>query len=101
LRKVPVSTWNYIAEGQQSRHLGPMAEDFYSAFQLGTTDRAIGIQDAVGVSLAAVKALDARTLELQQKAQEVEQLRSQVSTLEQRLAALEALIQRQGAGQQR
>jgi hypothetical protein len=95
LRKVPVSTWNYIAEGQQSRHLGPMAEDFYGAFKLGTTDKAIGIQDAVGVSLAAVKALDARTLELQQKSEEVEQLRTKVNTLEQRLAALEELMQKQ------
>jgi hypothetical protein len=95
LRKVPVSTWNYITEGRQSRHLGPMAEDFYGAFKLGTTDKAIGIQDAVGVSLAAVKALDARTLELQQKAEEVEQLRAKVNTLEQRLAALEQLMQKQ------
>jgi trimeric autotransporter adhesin len=101
LRKVPVSTWNYIAEGQQSRHLGPMAEDFYGAFRLGTTDKAIGIQDAVGVSLAAVKALDARTVELQQKAEEVEQLRAKVNTLEQRLAALEQLIQKQAVGQQK
>jgi hypothetical protein len=100
LRKVPVSTWNYIAEGQQSRHLGPMAEDFYGAFKLGTTDKAIGIQDAVGVSLAAVKALDARTLELQQKAEEVEQLRTKVNTLEQRLAALEQLMQKQSEGQE-
>lgn len=101
LRKVPVSTWNYIAEGQQSRHLGPMAEDFYGAFRLGTTDKAIGIQDAVGVSLAAVKALDARTLELQQKTEEVEQLRTKVETLEQRLAALEALVQKQAVGRQK
>jgi trimeric autotransporter adhesin len=101
LRKVPVTSWNYIAEGQQSRHLGPMAEDFYTAFQLGTTDKAIGIQDAVGVSLAAVKALDARTLELQQKTEEVEQLRTKVNTLEQRLAALEALVQRQAESQQK
>ena len=93
LRKVPVSTWNYITEGQQSRHLGPMAEDFYGAFKLGTTDKAIGIQDAVGVSLAAVKALDARTLELQQKSAEVDELRAKVNTLEQRLAALEQLMQ--------
>jgi hypothetical protein len=93
LRKVPVSTWNYISEGGQSRHLGPMAEDFYSAFALGTSDKAIGVQDAVGVSLAAVKALDARTLELQQKTEEVEQLRTKVNTLEQRLAALEQLVQ--------
>ncbi|HWW77207.1 MAG TPA: tail fiber domain-containing protein, partial [Pyrinomonadaceae bacterium] len=92
LRKVPVSTWNYIAEGQQSRHLGPMAEDFYGAFKLGTSDKTIGIQDAVGVSLAAVKALDARTLELQQKAEEVEQLRARVQTLEARLAAIEQAL---------
>jgi endosialidase-like protein/trimeric autotransporter adhesin len=101
LRKVPVSSWNYISEGSQSRHLGPMAEDFYGAFGLGTSDRAIGVQDAVGVSLAAVKALDARTLELQQKTEEVEQLRTKVNTLEQRLAALEALMQKQAEGQQK
>jgi ubiquinone biosynthesis protein UbiJ len=76
-----------------------MAEDFNSAFQLGTSDKAIGVQDAVGVSLAAVKALDARTLQLQQKTAEVEQLRKQVNTLEQRLAALEALVQKQGEGE--
>ncbi|HZT60557.1 MAG TPA: tail fiber domain-containing protein [Pyrinomonadaceae bacterium] len=103
LRKVPVSTWNYISEGQQSRHLGPMAEDFYGAFRLGTSDKTIGVQDAVGVSLAAVKALDARTLELQKKTEEVEQLRAKVNSLEQRLAALEQLIRQnatqQGAGQ--
>jgi hypothetical protein len=99
LRKVPVTTWNYIAEGGQARHLGPMAEDFHAAFGLGTTDKAIGIQDAVGVSLAAVKALDARTSELQQKSEEVERLRSKVNTLEQRLAALEGLIQRQAESQ--
>ncbi len=89
LRKVPVSTWNYISEGTRSRHLGPMAEDFYGAFGLGTSDKAIGMQDLAGVSLAAVKALDARTAELQQKTAEVEQLRARVSTLEQRLAAIE------------
>jgi hypothetical protein len=99
LRKVPVSTWNYISEGAQSRHLGPMAEDFYTAFGLGTSDKAIGVQDAVGVSLAAVKALDARTLELQQKTEEVDQLRNKVNTLEQRLAAVEQLIQRQAESQ--
>jgi hypothetical protein len=35
LRGIDVSTWNYIAEGRQVLHMGPMAEDF-SAFKLGT-----------------------------------------------------------------
>jgi len=100
LRAVPVSSWNYISEGKSTRHMGPMAEDFYQAFNLGTGSASIGVQDLTGVSLAAIKALDQRTNELQQKTVEVEQLRNQVSELramnnaiEQRLAALEQKAQ--------
>ncbi|HEX8136323.1 MAG TPA: tail fiber domain-containing protein [Pyrinomonadaceae bacterium] len=97
LRNLQVSTWNYIAEGRQVRHMGPMAEDFYKAFALGTGNTSIGVQDLAGVSLAAVKALEERTVQLQQKIAEVEQLRSQLSTLEQRFAALEKLVQAGGS----
>jgi hypothetical protein len=99
LRKIPVSTWNYIAEGSAVRHMGPMAEDFYTGFGLGTGNTSIGVQDLAGVSLAAIKELDQRTIQLQQKNGEVEQLRSQVndlrltnSAMEKRLAALEQLV---------
>jgi hypothetical protein len=96
LRGLSVTTWNYISEGQQVRHLGPMAEDFYQAFRLGTGNTSIGVQDLAGVSLAAVKALEERTAQLQQKITEVEQLRAKLSTLEQRFAALEQYIQAGG-----
>jgi phage shock protein A len=107
LRKVPVTTWNYINEGGQVRHIGPMAEDFHSAFGLGTGNTSIGVQDLAGVNLIAVKALEARTAKLQesnaqldaslkQKNAEVEQLRSELNSLRkttdvlvQRLDALE------------
>jgi hypothetical protein len=105
LRKLPVSSWNYISEGRQVRHLGPMAEDFYKAFGLGTNNISIGVQDLAGVSLAAVKALDARTAELQLKTAEVTTLRAEVNHLradnaamERRLAALERLAQQQQQG---
>jgi hypothetical protein len=96
LRAIPVSTWNYISEGQQVRHMGPMAEDFYQAFRLGTGNTSIGVQDLAGVSLAAVKALEERTAQLQQKIAEVEQLRAKLSTLEQRFSALEKFMQANG-----
>lgn len=96
LRNIPVSTWNYISEGKTVRHMGPMAEDFYQAFKLGTGNTSIGVQDLAGVSLAGIKALDQRTVELEQKSAEVEVLRLQVDALraanaamEQRLVALE------------
>src|SRR4029453_13560900 len=50
LRGMGVSTWNYIAEGRQVRHMGPMAEDFFKAFRLGTGNTSIGVQDLAGVS---------------------------------------------------
>jgi hypothetical protein len=85
LRGIDVSTWNYITEARNVRHMGPMAEDFYKAFQLGTGNTSIGLQDLTGVSLAAIKELDKRTAE-------VERLREQVNQLEQRLATLEQLL---------
>ena len=99
LRGINVSTWNYISEGRTVRHMGPMAEDFFNAFHLGTGNTSIGVQDLTGVNLAAIKELDQRTEELQQKTAEVEQLREQVKHLtvantemEERLATLEALM---------
>ena len=99
LRGIDVSTWNYISEGRQVRHIGPMAEDFFNAFQLGTGNTSIGVQDLTGVSLAAIKELDQRTNELRQKTAEVDQLRGQVnelrqsnSDMERRIATLEQLL---------
>ena len=96
---IEVSTWNYISEGRSVRHMGPMAEDFFKAFQLGSGNTSIGVQDLTGVSLAAIKELSQRTDELQRKTAEAEQLRSQVDQLrqaniemERRIATLEQLM---------
>ena len=69
---------------------------FLPRLRLGAGSTSIGVQYLGGVSLAAIKALDQRTLELQKKTVEVDQLRAQVSELqsannmmEKRLAALE------------
>jgi len=99
LKGIEISSWNYISEGRSVRHVGPMAEDFFNAFQLGTGNTSIGVQDLTGVSLAAIKELDQRTNELRQKTAEVEQLRDEVnqlrqanSEMERRLATLEQLM---------
>jgi hypothetical protein len=106
LRRLDITTWNYTTEGPQVRHAGPMAEDFYQAYHLGVGNTSIGIQDLASVSLAAAKALDERTSDLEAKAGEVEQLRAQLDTLrgevsrlrdekgalEQRVAAIETAL---------
>lgn len=90
LRKIDVTSWNYISEGKQVRHLGPMAEDFYAQFKLGTGNTSIGVQDLAGVSIAAVKELDE---ELQQKNAEIEKLQNEVKQLRANQSELEKRLQ--------
>src|SRR5205085_530248 len=59
LVSLPVSTWNYQAQGDGIRHMGPMAQDFKAAFGLGEDDRTISTVDEQGVALAAIQGLHA------------------------------------------
>jgi hypothetical protein len=64
------------------QHIGPMAQDFYATFGLGHTDTAIGVQDAEGVALAAIKGLSRL---LQEKD-------AQLDAQQKRMDALEATL---------
>jgi hypothetical protein len=98
MRRIPVNTWNYIDEGRQSRHMGPFAEDFWREFGLGAEPLAIGHLDIDGVNFAGIKALDARTLQMQSEIQalrtENEALRANNAAVEARNAEMEARIAR-------
>jgi len=62
LKKVaalPLNTWQYKAQDVKYRHMGPMAQDFYAAFQLGESDKGIDTVDADGVALAAIQGVNA------------------------------------------
>lgn len=86
---VSISTWSFKASDDDARHMGPMAQDFYAAYGLGSDDRHISAMDVGGVALSAIKELDARNEVLE--AENVA-LRSDVSDLEARVAALEAMV---------
>jgi hypothetical protein len=58
------------------RHIGPMAQDFYAAFQVGADDTHITTIDENGVALAAIKGLYQQNQEL--KAQ-IEALQNQAA----------------------
>ena len=83
---LPITQWNYKAEPDSVRHLGPMAQDFRSAFGLGLNDTSIATVDESGVALAAIQGLNEKVESGKQKAE------SQVQQLEQRLAEKETEI---------
>jgi hypothetical protein len=85
IRRLPISQWSYRSE-KETRHLGPMAQDFRALFGLGSDEKAIGTVDADGVALAGVQALEART---RQQAADLQTLKEENKALQDRLAAIE------------
>jgi len=84
---LPVSSWRYTNELARVRHIGPMAQDFMQAFRLGNDDKLIGYVDENGVALAAIQGLnqkvDEKNAEIQQQANEIEELNARIQKLEQ------------------
>lgn len=96
---LPISRWSYKTQGDDVRHLGPMAEDFHAAFGLGDTASAISIVDVAGVALAAARELAVRVERLENENRRLDAELSSVrgslgaearlAELERRLARLE------------
>ena len=80
LAAMPIERWSYKSE-PGVRHLGPVAQDFKAAFDLGVNDVSIGHLDEAGVSLRAIQALEVRTRELQQQTAELNALKAEVAEL--------------------
>jgi trimeric autotransporter adhesin len=92
---LPITRWNYKAEGESVQHIGPVAQDFQAAFQLSHDDKHISTVDEGGVALAAIQGLnqklnekDAEIKKLKEKAGQVDLLAARVEELE---AAVKAL----------
>jgi len=79
LDAMEISTWNYKAQDEGIRHIGPMAQDFRAAFAVGEDEKRISTVDADGVALAAIQGLkrladekDARIAALERRIVELE-----------------------------
>jgi hypothetical protein len=98
VRGVPVTTWNYIVQGREVRHVGPMAQDWHRAFGLSADSLTINSGDFDGVNLAAVQALERRTSAQQARIDALErantELRGERAAQAARIEELEARIAR-------
>jgi hypothetical protein len=94
LAAVPVEKWNYKWESDDATpNLGPMAQDFVTAFYPGRDDKRITTLEFDGVELAAIQGLNQKlTDESQQKEKEIAKLKAENESLEQRLTRLEKMI---------
>ena len=92
---LPISQWNYKTDPADHKHVGPMAQDFHTAFGLnGAEDKRISLTDEGGVALAAIQGLNQK---LDEKDVEIQTLRQQNDALAQRLNELEATVKQLAA----
>jgi hypothetical protein len=100
IRTMPITEWNYKGTDASVKYIGPVAQDFYSAFHLGGTD-SLGINSICidGVNMAAIQALEKRTSELQKANEKIAIMEQQNneqksfnSTLTERIEKLEQMI---------
>jgi trimeric autotransporter adhesin len=90
---LPLGTWNYKAQDESIRHIGPTAQDFHAAFGVGEDERTITSIDADGVTLAAIQALNEL---VQEKDIALQAQGKLVRDLADRLQALEKQVSGQG-----
>jgi len=55
VRSLPLYRWSY--KGEETQHIGPIAEDFLETFRVGDDPDKIPIVDAIGTLLAATQSL--------------------------------------------
>jgi trimeric autotransporter adhesin len=77
ISSLPITKWRY--KGSDEYHIGPMAQDFYKLFGLGTDDKGISTVDPAGISLAAIQELikenETLKIQLQQIKQAIDELK--------------------------
>ena len=78
---LPITLWNFKTDAG-TRHIGPMAQDFHSAFNVGTDDKHIATVDEGGVAFAAIQGLN----------QKLEEKDARIAELEKRLTDRKSVV---------
>jgi hypothetical protein len=87
---LPVMTWRYKTADAAQRHMGPMAQDFYAAFNVGLDDKSICTIDEGGVALAAIQGLNQK---VDEKESRIQEQAAEITELKQSVAELKKLVQ--------
>jgi len=74
IQDLDVYNWNYKTQDSVIRHVGPMAQDFYKSFGFGESDTTITTTDIDGVNLAALKALNEKSILLEESVRKFDAL---------------------------
>jgi len=86
IASLPITKWVYKTD-TGAWHIGPIAEDFYSTFNLGDNNKSISTIDPSGIALVGIKALD-ENMSSQQT--EITAQQAQIDTQQTQITELQA-----------
>jgi hypothetical protein len=89
LAAMPIQEYNLKSQDDSIRHVGPVAQDFFAAFGYGESDRAINMEDADGIALAAIQGLYELNRE---RAAHIEVLEAQIAAQQTQIEGLAARL---------
>ena len=87
---LPITRWNY--KGLPEQHIGPVAQDFYRIFRVGTDDKTISTIDPSGIALAGIQGLYRKNRETAARATEQE---SEIKEQQLQIKDLKDLVKQQ------
>lgn len=93
IKKLKITTWNYLSQDDAIRHMGPTAQDFYRAFHLGDNKESISMIDMDGITLLGIKSLHQQLLDMSalEKADELNQRANELDNFTELNSRLDAL----------
>jgi len=105
VESLEIASWEYEDEdgdGNGAPRIGPFAEEFHDAFDVGGSDEHINSIDVDGVALAAIqglsKRLEDRSERVESQRERIESLEAENEALHERLDRLETHLAIDGAG---
>jgi len=92
LDEIDVYEWSYKAQDPSIRHIGPMAQDFYRVFEIGTDPTKINSGDFAGINLMLIKELNQKMSLLESQDEKLIEMRSELKALCAETKTLEELL---------
>jgi hypothetical protein len=86
IEQLQISEWNYKNESDETKHIGPTAQDFQKIFGVGSDGKSISTIDPSGIALAAIKELKKENTELKKQIEELSGLKGEIEQLKKLLS---------------
>jgi hypothetical protein len=96
ISQLPVNKWNYKSDNHDIKHIGPIAQDFYSLFGLGNDDKSISSVDPSGVALVAIKELSRQNISMKEQIESTQQenqlLKSELQSIREEMEQIKGML---------